>query len=752
MTPFKRGLFTLAILLLGEGAAHAQLAAFSGRAETPISVQSPRGAVVMGPISYGQVRVCSTPASGSPCTPVATIFDNNGNTLSVAGGNFGQLTTDVTGFFSGQCNPGTYQIQVAASASNTPQVTYLLSCPVTTSPGFQGPATITGPITFSGAVTFNAGLTTTTTSSTGAGTHSGTETFKNSNAILYVDGTANTYTTIQAALAAVPATGAEVHVTPGSTATWSGGAIPANTKLIFDSAATTYAVTAPVTLGVQSHIICSAGQSPGPAGANNSGFPNAGTVLNFTGSLTGSQDAISATGSNNNDGVSVEGCTIRMGGSGRAGIHFSGINGSQFKNSVVTDPGSYCWWLDAGSTAGSHSYGNYVQQTDCIHPGLEAYRLSTDPAGTGVGGDIDRTTMIDAEQHPRDIGGVSSSGFGWHLLVPSTAGTAQSIGNTKCIACISNGTQNNGYGLKLEVGVAAPAQGYILDTRFEEAELEDVFQANTGTALLISDNGSAAISHLSVAGGLVGPGYTTNNNVNAPVLNVVDFFFSNGTTNLNSNFVNIFDAISFVNNYTATAACANGGVRFGTSVPILEFQMTNDSILHAFRCDTTTDQFKWDVSNTAFVPSTDNTWDFGGGVPGQRWRSGKFAGSVRGSQAIADQGTACTNGELALSAGWQSTGAATVTAVAGNGQTCSWTITTGTTTAANPTVTDTLTNALPTATTVCEMNIHGGTHTFPAAGEYFQQTTLSATAPVFTANFTPSAGGTTYFVTRRCGP
>lgn len=126
-------------------------------------------------------------------------------------------------------------------------------------------------------------------------------------------------------------------------------------------------------------------------------------------------------------------------------------------------------------------------------------------------------------------------------------------------------------------------------------------------------------------------------------------------------------------------------------------------------------------------------------------------GSLRATQQIADQGIACTNGELALSAGWQSTGSATVTAVVGNGQTCSWTITTGTTTAANPTVTDTLTNTLPAATTLCELNIHGGTHA-PAAGEGFQQTTLSATAPIFTFNGTPTAGGTTYFITRRCGP
>lgn len=127
------------------------------------------------------------------------------------------------------------------------------------------------------------------------------------------------------------------------------------------------------------------------------------------------------------------------------------------------------------------------------------------------------------------------------------------------------------------------------------------------------------------------------------------------------------------------------------------------------------------------------------------------ADTFRAKQYISDQGTPCTNGELALSAGWQSTGSATVTAVAGTGQTCSWTITTGTTTAANPTITDTLTNPLPSANTVCYMNIYGGTHT-AVAGESLRQTTLSSTAPVFTANFTPTAGGTTYFVTRTCGP
>lgn len=144
--------------------------------------------------------------------------------------------------------------------------------------------------------------------------------------------------------------------------------------------------------------------------------------------------------------------------------------------------------------------------------------------------------------------------------------------------------------------------------------------------------------------------------------------------------------------------------------------------------------------------STGGTLDFGTGALLSK------AGKLRAALYSADGGTNCTNGELALSGGWQSTGTATVTAVAGaGGQTCSWTITTGTTTAANPTVTDTLVVPLSSAGTVCELNIHGGTHT-AAAGEGFQQTTVSATAPVFTFNGTPTANGFTYIVTRRCGP
>jgi hypothetical protein len=128
------------------------------------------------------------------------------------------------------------------------------------------------------------------------------------------------------------------------------------------------------------------------------------------------------------------------------------------------------------------------------------------------------------------------------------------------------------------------------------------------------------------------------------------------------------------------------------------------------------------------------------------------AGNVRAKLQIADQGTACANGDLALSAGWGST--ATVTGAAGTGQTCQFTLTSaGTGQAANASITDTLPTALPTANTVCTAQLTGGTGmaALSGAGLFINQTTLSATAPAFTFPGLPVAGST-YFVLIRCGP
>lgn len=132
------------------------------------------------------------------------------------------------------------------------------------------------------------------------------------------------------------------------------------------------------------------------------------------------------------------------------------------------------------------------------------------------------------------------------------------------------------------------------------------------------------------------------------------------------------------------------------------------------------------------------------GSVGGRIKSG--GGSLVATLHISNLGTACANGNFALSAGWGTT--ATVTAAAGFAQTCQVTITSsGTGQAANPTITYTLANALPAATTVCTAQMVGGT----GANTLINQTTLSATAPIFTFGGTPVAAST-YFVVFRCGP
>jgi len=120
---------------------------------------------------------------------------------------------------------------------------------------------------------------------------------------------------------------------------------------------------------------------------------------------------------------------------------------------------------------------------------------------------------------------------------------------------------------------------------------------------------------------------------------------------------------------------------------------------------------------------------------------------VRASQFVADQGTSCTNSELTLSPDWGSS--PRVTGVAGAGQTCKWTITSGIgSPTANPRITDTLTNKLPTAATVCRATFYD-----PATGTSaaVENTVLSQTAPVFTVYFMPRSN-TAYRFERTCGP
>lgn len=117
------------VVCLFSGAALGQTTAFY--TDRAVGTRVVNSQVVLGPIQYGQVRVCTSAATGSPCSPLATIFDLSGNTLSNAiGGNFGQISTDVVGRFTFGCTPGNYLVQVVAQSSNTPTLSYFITCPI----------------------------------------------------------------------------------------------------------------------------------------------------------------------------------------------------------------------------------------------------------------------------------------------------------------------------------------------------------------------------------------------------------------------------------------------------------------------------------------------------------------------------------------------------------------------------------------------------------------------------------------------
>jgi hypothetical protein len=130
---------------------------------------------------------------------------------------------------------------------------------------------------------------------------------------------------------------------------------------------------------------------------------------------------------------------------------------------------------------------------------------------------------------------------------------------------------------------------------------------------------------------------------------------------------------------------------------------------------------------------------------------GDISGTLEAAQLVSVGGTGCANGNFALSGGWGST--ASVSGAKGFSDTCEITITSaGTGQAVNATVTWTVPTAMPTATTVCTAQLVGGTITgLTVTGALLNQTTLSATAPVFTFAGLPVSTLTTIIVFR-CGP
>lgn len=148
------GLVTLALMVPSLGVAQNATISQQATGVFPINNSS---VVAVVPIQYGQVRACGFPAVGSPCTNPASIFDLNGSPLSISGGNFGQITTDVTGRYSFECASGALLTIQVANSAGSPQISYPVTCPSTNLANIIGTNnTWTGTNTFNAGVTFNA--------------------------------------------------------------------------------------------------------------------------------------------------------------------------------------------------------------------------------------------------------------------------------------------------------------------------------------------------------------------------------------------------------------------------------------------------------------------------------------------------------------------------------------------------------------------------------------------------------------------
>lgn len=130
--------------------------------------------------------------------------------------------------------------------------------------------------------------------------------------------------------------------------------------------------------------------------------------------------------------------------------------------------------------------------------------------------------------------------------------------------------------------------------------------------------------------------------------------------------------------------------------------------------------------------------------------------ALRQQQLISDQGIVLANGNIGTLTGWGTSASAAVCASPGYSQTGCFTITSGSGSfVAAPTVTVTLPNALPSANTLCGLRVVDITGSGGAI--MWNETTVSATAPVFTAKtntgaaFTPAASET-YTMYLECGP
>lgn len=732
----RRALFLVVVLLALASSAFCQGARYDNTATVNVFG-------VQHVVANATIRVCSAGSTGSPCSPLASIYSNIALNVPLAN----PFNADANGNYYFFASPTVaYDIQISGTGIATITQTNVTMACATGCPGLStnnaftgnnthsgietfntnaivanagitsaGPNTLsgggstTGAWTDAGLHTFNAGLSSVGPNTlngggalAGAFSHSGSETFASLNSILYVGIAVGQYASLQAAHDILPSTGGTVFVTATALPFGVGNAPLAITKpihIIFDCGNFTYSGSAAQTISNTSRGVIVEG-----CGRRGDDVGTAGTTITVTNTATNGI-------SNSGGGATFRDFNLIGPGSGTGKGVINTAGRVTYSNLNISSFGSDGWTNDGSATNANSVLVSKVRSsanggngfvTKGSNGQLVGFSEADGSLNTGDGFNIANQLNVFFATNAD-----GNTGYDYHFL--------------------SGGTGNKGDIFSNNAG-AGPPGGIQFDAG---ANSNNFTQLGSGGTLLVTSGLGTNNSVWSQAQTTYTSG---DNNMTLGLSSGVGAGIRGSSINFQDNNTNKW---TVQKTSTNTFAVVNPGI-----MNRIELVTGAQSDLNAE--GTTAVRFN---SKNLAATSTGGVEGWSGGASSAKMWQGTAGGLLVDVNAV----TPCTNGELALSAGWQSTGAATVTAVQGTGQTCSWTITTGTTTAANPTITDTLTNALPTATTVCWMNIYGGTHT-AVAGESLRQTTLSATAPVFTANFTPTNTGATYFVTRGCGP
>src|SRR5260370_21002727 len=132
------------------------------------------------PLAGATIRVCTMPAAGQPCTPLAQIYSDSALTQALAN----PTTTDGLGNYFFYAAPGKYMIEVSGPSITTKQIPNVIlpsdpSSPTFSSVSSTGPISafslsLTGNLTVNGSTTVLGNLASGTLNLTNQGTPPGT--------------------------------------------------------------------------------------------------------------------------------------------------------------------------------------------------------------------------------------------------------------------------------------------------------------------------------------------------------------------------------------------------------------------------------------------------------------------------------------------------------------------------------------------------------------------------------------------------